>query len=179
MTQDQFFLILDNIGRVFTVWSLLLFVIWAISTALAVFAFVFLFLRKERRLVSNLQKRIAFINLTGDNALIESEVESISRNGLFKNPDVWSDARCNTFLTDHSVVIIAITDSTDVETFRSVYEKAKELSKPVIIYTAGNRQTSFINDNRTLIYSYAFHSIATTPLRLMADIFATLSTFPK
>jgi len=111
--------------------------------------------------------------------LIESEVESISRNGLFKNPNVWSDARCNTFLTDHSVVIIAITDSTDVEAFRSVYEKAKELSKPVIIYTAGNRQTSFINDNRTLICSYAFHSIATTPLRLMADIFATLSTFPK
>lgn len=175
----QAFNLLDIIGRVFTIWTLIQLVVWVVGALIGTWLFTTLFLKKERRLIKNLQKPIAIVNLTGDPALVETEVEQIERNSLFKSPDVWHDARSVNFLSNHCAVVIAITDTTVVADFTTVYQKAIELRKPVIIYTAGNRKTNFINDNGTLIYSYPFHSIATTPLRLMGDIFGTLSTFPN
>lgn len=167
----------DVIGRFFTIWTVIQLLVWMTGAVIGTWIFTSLFLRKERRLINNLQRPIAIVNLTGDQTMIETEVEQIKRNSLFKTPDVWQDARSVSFLSNHCVVVIAITDSTVATEFTSVYQKAMELRKPVIIYTAGNRQTNFINDNRTLIYSYPFHSIASAPLRLMGDIFSTLSTF--
>ena len=80
-------------------------------------------------------------------------------------------------IAKYSLIVLGVDNGTTSEKFKPVYQKIVSLSKPVLIYTGGNRGISFINTDEYIL-EYPYYSIVTSPIRLVGDIFTTLSTFP-
>ena len=153
--------------------------VWLIGVLIIGVLFLLFVLRKQWRLFKNTAKPIIFINLSGINDGMDVEAKLLRRSGFFSSPEVTNDSRSIDLLDKQSLVVLGISDETDGVQFEAIYRKITTLTKPVIIYTLGARGTAFIQKNEGLIKGYSFHTIATTPLRLMGDIFSILSTFPE
>ncbi len=150
----------------------------AIGFIVVAILFLWFVFRRQWRLFKNISKPLIFINLTDVADGMSVEAAMLKKSGFFSTPEVSSDPRSIDLIDRQSLIILGVGDTTNLERFKEIYTKIKGLTKPVIIYTLGNRDTSFLRDNNTLVKSYSFHTIATTPLRLVSDIFTILSTFP-
>ncbi|MBU6500340.1 MAG: hypothetical protein KGJ89_00730 [Patescibacteria group bacterium] len=132
--------------------------------------------RKERRFIKNISKRFTIFSLTS--VSLDAELDLVKRSGLFNAPGkIETDQRIFDGLDrNQGLLVLAIDEKTNEQTFEQIYRKIEALRKPVIIYTAGNRQIPWLTSD---LHAYSFYTIATSPLRLMSDIFTILSTFPN
>jgi hypothetical protein len=127
---------------------------------------------KEQRLYKNIRREVLFVSTEG--CSVEMEQEIFKRNGLFMNIKMAPDSnRLSSLVSEQRLIVLGYTPNS--EKFWNVYEKAAANGVYVIIYA---RDHHIDNEHLNRIRKYDFHSLATTPLRLMADVFAVMATAP-
>jgi hypothetical protein len=131
--------------------------------------------RKERRFIENVSRIFTFFSLSSGTNL-DTELGMIKRSGIFNCPEkIETDPRCfDTLPADQGLFILAVDERTNQGLFQTIYTKIQNAHKPVIIYTGGNRNIGWLND--ASLHNYSYYTIATSPLRLVSDIFTILST---
>lgn len=134
--------------------------------------------RKEKRLFENLSRQFEIYTISDNPKSMETEINMIKKNQFFNNcPDkTFKDIRNTDLSNDLSLVILAIDAETKEEDFNKALGKISLLKKPLIVYTLGDRRIEWLNTNSN-IKEYTLHTISTTPLRLMSDMFTILSTY--
>ncbi len=130
------------------------------------------FHKKEHRLFNNLKRPIAIV-ATSDKPMLHESV-LLKRVGFFNVEEPASDGRVTDLLNGKRLVIIGY--SPDSQTFKDAFNSAKQREIPVVVYAGPTR----INDSdMSLLQSYSHHSMCNTPLRLISDVFAIMSTYPE
>lgn len=147
---------------------------FAYGLALAAIGFAiwfYFFCRKEHRLFKNIKRPIGIIS-TGSDKPMTHEANLLKRVKFFNVTDPYSDNRAVDLLNGKRLVIIGYSAS---QHFRDAYAAAKQAKIPVIIYAKQGE----IQDDWQLIESYSNYTICNTPLRLISDVFAIMSTYPE
>ncbi|MFN6484754.1 MULTISPECIES: hypothetical protein [unclassified Nostoc] len=108
---------------------------------------------------------------------MNAEFAEIKKNPLFKkvepiilNTNIMQISNIN----NESLIILGV--GNDFNYFEAVFNEAKRQRSPVIIYTYGD-STVLQANHWNLLNTYRWYSVSTSPLRLISDIFAILSTF--
>lgn len=130
------------------------------------------FRKKERRLFKNIQRPIAVI-ATQDKPMTH-EAQLLKRVGFFNVGTPSADGRARDVLNGNRLVIIGY--SPNSETFKEIFKAAAQREIPVIVYAGPTRITP---EDMELLQSYSHHSMCNTPLRLISDVFALMSTYPE
>lgn len=129
------------------------------------------FFQKERRLFKNIKRPIGVV--ATESKSMTHEVELLRKVGFFNIGNPSSDPRCMDLMKDVRLVIIGYTAN---QHFRDCYTEATRLGIPVVIYA---RQGEIEKDDWSHIEKYTNYSICNTPLRLISDVFAIMSTYPE
>lgn len=153
--------------------TLLQILISLISGAIGAAAWTRFFRKKETRLFKNIQRPIGIIS-TADTSL-QHEATLLKRVGFFNVEAPSSDKRAVDVLDDKRLVIIGY--SPNSKEFKDAFVAAMQRSIPVIVYSKPGR----IDDpeDMEMLQGYSHHSICNTPLRLVSDVFALMSTYPE
>lgn len=152
--------------------TLLQILISLIGGAIGAAAWTRFFLKKETRLFKNIQRPIGIIG-TSDMPL-QHEAVLLKRVGFFNVETPSSDTRAIDVLDDKRLVIIGYTPKSTQ--FKEVFEAAKQRAIPVIVYSG---PASIEPDDMKMLQAYSHHSMCKTPLRLVSDVFALMSTYPE
>lgn len=128
--------------------------------------------KKERRLFKNIQRPIAII-ATEDKPM-EHEAQLLRRVGFFKVGDPSSDSRADDLMNGNRLIIIGYTP--DSQRFKDAFKAAKQREIPVIVYAGPTRIST---EDMNLLQGYSYHTMCNTPLRLISDVFAVMSTYPE
>ncbi len=144
----------------FIVFPVLFFVIWLI----------FLKWKMWRRLAKNCKREIIIFSSGSEDMKIETDL--LRATEFFK---ITKDPFPNHALqiTANCLVIIGYSDP--MENFDKILREVETRRLPVIIYS----KKRLPDDITNRIKEYPLHSICQTPLRLISDVFAILSTFPN
>lgn len=143
-----------------------------IAGAVGAAAWVKFFREKETRLFKNIKRLIGIIG-TADMPLLH-EAALLKRVGFFNVETPSSDVRAVDTLDDKRLVIIGYTPKS--KDFKEVFLAAKQRSIPVIVYSGPARIEP---EDMTMLQKYSHHSMCNTPLRLVSDVFALMSTYPE
>ncbi len=130
-------------------------------------------LGKEKRLYSNIRREVLFVST--ENCSVATEQDIFKRNGLFMNVQLAPEGESLASLVSEQRLVV-LGYSPDSKKFWEVYDKAAAKGVYVIVYA---RDHTIDHDQLKRIKKYAYHSLATTPLRLMADVFAVMATAPN
>lgn len=152
--------------------TLLQILISFIGGAIGAATWVRFFRKKEARLFKNIQRPIGIIG-TSDMSL-QHEATLLKRVGFFNVETPSSDVRAIDVLDDKRLVIIGYTPKS--KEFKEVFMAAKQRSIPVIVYSGPGRIEP---DDMAMLQGYSHHSMCNTPLRLVSDVFALMSTYPE
>jgi len=128
--------------------------------------------KKEWRLFKNISRPIGII-ATEDKPMTH-EAKLLERVGFFNVGAPSSDSRAVDLLNGNRLIIIGY--SPNSSTFKTAFNAAKEREIPVIVYAGPTR---IVDEDMTLLQSYSHHSMCNTPLRLISDVFALMSTYPE
>jgi len=152
--------------------SILQFLWPLIGGALGAAAWLSFFHKKERRLFKNIKRPICIIG-TEDKPMTH-EAKLLRRVGFFNVGEPSADGRETDLLNGNRLAVIGYTPKS--QAFRDAFKAAKEREIPVVVYAGPTR----IDDNdMKLLQSYSHHSMCNTPLRLISDVFALMSTYPE
>lgn len=130
------------------------------------------FRKKEQRLFKNIQREIAVLGTKA--RPMGHEVKLLRRSGLFNVDEPETDTRSLDFLKDKRLLILGYTPG--MKDFQKVVEAARANSVPLIVY-AGPRDIT--DEHMPILQSYTYHTMCNTPLRLISDVFAIMSTMPE
>jgi len=151
----------------------LLQLIWPlVGGMLGAFALFKFFHKKERRLFKNIQRPIIVIG-TEDKPMTH-EFQLLRRVGFFNVKHHASESRAADLMNGNRLIIIGY--SPNSQTFKDIFNAAKQKEIPVIVYAGPTRITS---EDMDLLQSYSHHSMCNTPLRLISDVFALMGTYPE
>ncbi len=144
-----------------------------IANVILLISFLKFFLSKEFRLFRNIKRPIKIIN-TNDN-LMENEIATLKKVGFFNLSESPSSDHKNLDMIDkHSLVILGY--SRNMNNFNDVIDKVENNKVPLIIYSKDELKTEHLEYLRS---KYSWYSICNFPLKLLNDVFTTLSTFPS
>lgn len=130
------------------------------------------FYRKERRLYKNIKRSIGIFPT--ESIDMKHEKNLLDRTKLFDVHMAATDVRAKDCITDHRLAIIGYSPESDM--FREVFCDAKKEKIPVIVYSKPGR---IDKEDMELIQGYSNQSMCNTPLRLISDVFAIMSTYPE
>lgn len=130
------------------------------------------FRKKETRLFKNLQRPVEIIATETKPMTLESVL--LKRVGFFNIKDPSSDSRAVDLMNGNRLVIIGY--SPNSQAFKNAFNAAKQREIPVIVYAGPTRITE---EDMRLLQDYSHHSMCNTPLRLISDVFAMMSTLPE
>ncbi len=143
-----------------------------IGGAIGAAAWVHFFRKKETRLFKNIQRPIGIIGTSDTN--MQHEAVLLERVGFFNVTTPSSDVRAIDVLDNKRLVIIGYTPNS--EQFKEVFLAAKQRAIPVIVYSGPARIDV---EDMAMLQTYSHHSMCNTPLRLISDVFALMSTYPE
>lgn len=152
--------------------TLLQILISLIGGAIGAAAWVRFFRKKETRLFKNIQRPIGIFG-TSDTPL-QHEAALLKRVGFFDVDTPSSDVRAIDVLDDKRLIIIGYTPKS--KEFKKVFQAAKQRAIPVIVYSGPARIEP---EDMAMMQKYSHHSMCNTPLRLVSDVFALMSTYPE
>jgi hypothetical protein len=143
-----------------------------------------LFLKKERRLQSNLKRPILLIKPTDQEINIkypnqkvpmnmEREKDLLARADLFKIEGPITADEISTRIKDHGLIILGYCKGMDC--FDEVLSAVKQKQIPIIIYTFGDNRLESGDLERTK--EYAWHTLSNFPVRLASEAYSILTTF--
>ncbi|MBW4555688.1 MAG: hypothetical protein KME59_07080 [Trichormus sp. ATA11-4-KO1] len=135
--------------------------------------------QRENILFENLDRKLQMFDPPNQHDKdMNAELTEIKRNPLFKKvePILIKGHNPNqiTIVNNKSLVILGVGINFDY--FEAVFNEAKRQRSPIIIYTYGDNQ-ALKQNHWSLLNTYRWYSVSNTPLRLISDIFAILSTF--
>lgn len=146
----------------------------ALLALLSTWAWFRWWLKREIRLVKNLKRPILVLG-TAEQPL-DHEVELLKRTELFPHIEGPNkDPRGADLLNGKRLVILGYSPD---EHFREAYRAAKSREIPVLIFAEPD-QIKRESGDMELIRSYSHHCLCNTPLRLVSDVFAVMSTYPE
>lgn len=135
-------------------------------------AWLSFFHKKERRLFKNIKRPICVIG-TPDKPMTH-EAKLLKRVGFFNVGEATLDGRVTDLLNGCRLVVIGYTPDSDE--FKKAFNAAMDKEIPVVVYAGPTR----INEeDMKLLQSYSHQSMCNTPLRLISDVFALMSTYPE
>lgn len=130
------------------------------------------FHKKERRLFKNIQRPVAVI--ATDDKPMTHEVQLLKRVGFFNIGTPSADGRAKDLLNGNRLVVIGYSPNSKI--FKEVFAAAAQREIPVIVYAAPGEIKP---EDIKLLQGYSHHSMCNTPLRLISDVFAMMSTYPE
>ena len=162
----------QNLITTMDIYSLIYFAVYFILGVLVCFAFLRFFFRKEIRLFNNRRRPIMIFKSTSEDMEVETKILRDSK--LFNIPENPTDKHQNIDrIKDHSLIIIGY--STGMTNFDDIFNGAKSVGVPVIVYSKDKIPDDIFNKLR----NYSWYSTCQVPLRLINDVFTILSTFPN
>lgn len=130
------------------------------------------FHKKERRLFKNIKRPICVIGTTDKSMTHEAKL--LKRVGFFNVEEATADGRETDLLNGSRLAIIGYTPGS--EKFKKAFNVAKHKEIPVVVYAGPTRIN---NEDMELLQNYSHQSMCNTPLRLISDVFALMSTYPE
>ncbi len=130
------------------------------------------FRKREQRLFKNINRPIAII-ATEKNPM-QHECDLLRRVGFFHVGTPSTDERAPDMLNGNRLVIIGYSPKS--RGFEDAFIAAKQRDIPVIVYA---KPGEIEPDDMCLIQGYSHQSMSNTPLRLISDVFAIMSTYPE
>lgn len=156
--------------------TILQFLLWLIVTfggGLLVIGYIHKMRPVWKRFTSNVSRQMAVIST--EMQPMEHEADLLDRVGYFnKIRRLSADERNLNLLHDTSLIIIGYSPSSKVYKATLAYAKTNKL--PIIVYSGDHRLSQ---EDLTDLKQYSFSSLCETELRLVSDVFAIMSTFPK
>lgn len=138
------------------------------ATGVGLFAF-----RKARRMSKNLSRPFVIIGSSDDKMAYEKHL--LESTKLFKPINLLdSDHRAADLIDDnHRLAVLRYKAGSDY--FWSVYENLRSKQIPIIIYAKPGE----IKEDMPRIQEYLHHTLCNTPVRLLSDVWAIMSTYPE
>ncbi len=130
------------------------------------------FRKREQRLFKNINRPIAIIG-TEKNPM-QHECELLRRVGFFEVGTPSTDGRAPDMLNGNRLVIIGY--SPNSRRFKEALNAARQRDIPIIVYA---KPGEIEPEDMSLIQGYSHQSMSNTPLRLISDVFAIMSTYPE
>lgn len=130
-------------------------------------------LKKEQRIYQNIRREVLFVST--DQCPVDMEHRLLAKNGLYMNVVMApADDRVDGLMANQRLVVLGYSPGS--ARFWNAFEKAKANNIYTIVYA---RDHQIPPADMTRIRGHLYHSLATTPLRLMADVFAIMATAPQ
>jgi hypothetical protein len=105
---------------------------------------------------------------------MEHEADILKHVGFFKVKAVAADARNLNLIRGSVLLVIGYSPNSKIYSDTLTYAKANDL--PIIVFSGKHRLS---NEDRDELKDYSFSSLCETELRLVSDVFAVISTFPR
>lgn len=170
--------LLKNLTSLDALKSLTLTLISIAIGAFITYKFLFFIFKKEMKLFRNFKRKIFVFDPPSIYASsgMEAEFYEIEKNALFKSVHRKSGTNMmhTNSINSQCLVVLCIAD--DFNYFEAIFERASDFKVPVIIYTYGNNK-ALETKHWDLLKTYPWYSVCITPVRLISDIFTTLSTY--
>jgi hypothetical protein len=125
-----------------------------------------------KRFSENISRRVAVIS-TEEQAM-EHEANVLEQVGYFKIKRISADIRNLDLIRNCSLLVVGY--SPNSEMYKASLDYAKSRRLPIVVFSGKHRLSKEVKNN---LRSYSFSSLCETELRLVADVFAVMSTFPK
>ncbi len=154
---------------IYTILQLLLSLVGGMVGA---FAWGRFFHKKEKRLFKNIRRPMLVIGTEDKPMTHESQL--LRRVGFFNITNPAPESRAADLMNGNRLVVIGYTPNSTI--FQELFKAAKQREIPVIVYAGPTR---ILPEDMELLQSYSHHSMCNTPLRLISDVFALMSTYPE
>jgi len=146
------------------------FLIGATTTAILFLSFIY---KKEQRLFNNLKRPVAIIVSDEDSM---SQEDELLRRVQFFNIHLLRDTRRSIDLINSHYRLVILRYQKGSENFWSTFNSLSGKQIPVIVFSKpGEIDSSDIKK----IQEYSLYTLCNTPLRLISDVFAIMSTYQE
>jgi FlaA1/EpsC-like NDP-sugar epimerase len=139
------------------------------ATSIGLFAF-----RKARRMSKNLSRPFAIVGSTDDKMAYEKQL--LDSTKFFKPISLLDGDHRAADLIDSDYRLVVLRYEADSDHFWSVYEKLQSKQMPVIVYA---KPSEIKNEDIQRVQKYLHHTLCNTPVRLLSDVWAIMSTYPE
>lgn len=146
-------------------------IITVLFAAIGTGAFLF---RKSRRMSKNLSRPLAIIGSSSDSMSYEKRLLDSTR--FFKPIDLLEGDHRAVDLVDDNYRLVVLRYEAGSAHFWSVYEKLQTKQVPVIVYAKPGEIT---HGDIQRVQQYLHHTLCNTPVRLLSDVWAIMSTYPE
>lgn len=144
-----------------------------IGSLVTVTAFLILFFKKEKRLFKNLKRPVAIIASREDT--MSQETELLQRVGFF-DIHLLQDSQRGIDLVDNRYRMVILRYQKDSESFWKTFDSLTGKTIPVVVFA---KPGEIDGPDIKRIQGYSLHTLCNTPLRLISDVFAVMSTYPE
>lgn len=143
----------------------------AVLGALGVGVFAF---RKTRRMSKNLSRPLAIIGSSEDSMAYEKHL--LESTKFFKPISLLDGDHRATDLIDDRYRLVVLRYQANSSHFWSIYEKLQSKQIPVVVYA---KPGEIRGDDIQRLQKYLHHTLCNTPVRLLSDVWAIMSTYPE
>lgn len=164
---------LDSTADVATILQFTLWLVVTFGGGLLVIGYVHKMRPVWKRFTSNVGRQMAVISTEKQSMVHEADL--LDRVGYFKKiRHLGADERNLNLLHDTSLIVIGYSPNSKVYKATLAYASANKL--PIVVYSGDHRLSQ---EDLLDLKKYSFSSLCETELRLVSDVFAVMSTFPK
>lgn len=164
---------MSNLDLVANLITVLAFVWPIIVWLIGAFIYVKFFRKREKRLFANMKRPVAII--PSGNSDMAHEAMLVKKTNFFEVDLQAADPRAAD-LIDSKYRLVVLAYGKNEKSFWQLFDALKSKQIPMIIYC---KPGEISKDEINRIQAYSLHTISNTPLRLIADIFAIMSTYPE
>lgn len=164
---------LNSVADVATILQFLLWIIVTFGGGILVIGYIHKMRPVWKRFTSNVARQMAVIST--ERQSMEHEADLLDRVGYFKKiRRLSADERNLNLLHDTSLIVIGYSPNSKIYKATLAYARANKL--PIVVYSGDHRLSQ---EDLADLKKYSFSSLCETELRLVSDVFAVMSTFPK
>lgn len=146
-------------------------IIIGLGTMLGLGAFIF---RKSWRMSRNLSRPLAIIGSSEDKMTYEKQL--LESTKFFKPISLLDGDHRAADLIDGNYRLVVLRYEVGSDHFWSVYEKLQSKQMPVVVYA---KPGEINGEDVKRVQKYVHHTLCNTPVRLLSDVWAIMSTYPE
>ena len=139
------------------------------ATGVGLFSF-----RKARRMSRNLSRPFVIVGSTEDKMAYEKQL--LDSTKFFKPISLLDGDHRAVDLLDDNYRLVVLRYDANSDHFWSVYEKLQAKQMPVVVYA---KPGEINHEDVKRVQKYLHHTLCNTPVRLLSDVWAIMSTYPE